>query len=168
MKKARWFILGLTAVICVAVFINWQYVQAEQTNNQNEENKKTLGEESFVKSGDDDTYFDNARFTREQSRNEAISVLKSIVDNENADGNAKLKATEDINEYAVRTEKEASIENQIKAKGYAECIVFLGDDNASVVVQTEGLKTEQAAQIIDLVVSETNLNANVVKIIEMK
>ena len=52
MKKARWFILGLTAVICVAVFINWQYVQAEQTNNQNEENKKTLGEESFVKSGD--------------------------------------------------------------------------------------------------------------------
>lgn len=163
-KKTSWLILGLSLVVAAAVFVNWQFVKNE-TAKTNENEGKTLGEETYVSTKD--TYFDNARYTREQSRNEAISVLKTIVDNENADSETRLEASEDITKYAKRSEAEVAIENQIKAKGFSECIVFLGEDNASVVVRTDGLQQAQAAQITDLVVAETGFSASVVKIIEL-
>ena len=78
-----------------------------------------------------------------------------------------MAASEDISGYAKRAEMETSIENQIKAKGFEECIVFLGADNASIVVKTEGLEPAEAAQITDIVVAETGFSAAVVKIIEL-
>ena len=142
--------------------------QFTKTEEKPETDGKVLGEEVYVKTSEDDSYFDQARYTRKQSRDEAISVFRSVIENENADSEARLEASENINEYAVRSEKETAAENQIKAKGFEECIVYIGEDNASVMVQTDGLTSEQAAQILDIVAAETNLNANVIKIIEVE
>ena len=95
-------------------------------------------------------------------------MLKSIVNNENADDQSRLEAADKINGYAVRSEQEKAIENQIIAKGFEDCIVFVGEDNACVVVKTDGLTSAQAAQILDIIASATHLNSNVIKIIEMK
>lgn len=172
MKRARWFILGLTAIICIAVYVNWQQLHQNDgfMTNENDQNSndKVLGQATFVKSEVDDTYFENARYTRKKSRDEAIAVLKSIVENEKADAEARKNASNNIGEYAIISEKEITIENLIISKGFKECIVFIGKDNASVVVETQGLKPAEAAQIKDIVVSETSLNPDVVKIIELK
>ncbi len=164
-KKTSWLILGLSLVIAAAVFVNWQFIKNETSDKSKENEDKILGEQSYVNA--EDSYVDNARYTREQSRNEAISVLKTIADNENADAETRMAASEDISGYAKRAEMETSIENQIKAKGFEECIVFLGADNASIVVKTEGLEPAEAAQITDIVVAETGFSAAVVKIIEL-
>lgn len=161
-KKTRWLIFFLTVAVIVAVVINWKVTGGYK------EKPETLSGETDVMSEKDDDYFDNARYTRVQSRDEAIGVLKSIVNNEKADSQSRLDASESINQYAVRSEQEVSIENQIKAKNFEDCIVFIGQDNASVVVKTNGLTGEEAAQILDIVASCTKLNANVIKIIEMK
>ena len=172
MKRARWFILGLTAIICIAVYVNWQQVHENgdyiTTENDQNSTDKVLGEAAFVKSEVDDTYFENARYTRKKSRDEAIAVLKSIVENEKADADARMNATNNINNYAVTSERETTIENLIKSKGFTECIVFIGKDNVSVVVETAGLKPAEAAQIKDIIVAETSLNPDAVKIIEIK
>ena len=46
--------------------------------------------------------------------------------------------------------------------------MFVGEDNACVVVKTDGLTSAQAAQMLDIIASATHLNSNVIKIIEMK
>lgn len=149
-------------VVCGAIIVN------ENNKSEPEHDGKILGEETYVMSAADDSYFDNARYTRKQSRDEAISVFKSVLNDVNADSSARLEASESINEYARRSEMETAVENQIKAKGFSECIVYIGADNASVMVRAQALTTEQAAQILDIATAETKLNANVIKIIEVE
>ena len=46
--------------------------------------------------------------------------------------------------------KEAQIENLVTAKGYADCVAFMGDDSISVVVSKESgeLTSEDVAKIM--------------------
>ena len=170
MKKAKWAILGLTFVLTVAVFINWRYmnensgVPANSEIKEDDYYKKILGEALYV--SENSTYFENARYTRQKSRDEAVSVLNTLISNASADSDSKKLAAETIADYAKITEKEQVIENLIKSKGFDDCIVFLGHDNASVVVETLGLEGYEAAQILDLVAGETGFSVNVIKIIE--
>lgn len=161
-KKTRWLIAFLTVAVIVAVGIGWRISSSKDSAPE------TAGSDASVRTSADDDYFDNARYTRRQSRDEAIGVLKSIVNNENADEQSRLEAADAINGYAVRSEQEKAVENQITAKGFEDCIVFVGEDNACVVVKTDGLTSAQAAQIMDIIASATHLNSNVIKIIEMK
>lgn len=159
---------GLLIAAAIFIFAVTVIVVNETNKSEPEYNGKVLGEETYVMSAEDDSYFDNARYTRKQSRDEAISVFKSVLNDEKADSAVRLEASESINEYARRGEMETAAENQIKAKGFSECIVYIGDDNASVMVQAQALTSEQAAQILDIVAAETKLNANVIKIIEVE
>lgn len=161
-RKTRWLIAFLTVAVIVAVGIGRRVSSGKKTVPE------TVGTDKTVKTSADDDYFDTARYTRQQSRDEAIGVLKSVVNNENADDQSRLEAADKINGYAVRSEQEKAIENQIIAKGFEDCIVFVGEDNACVVVKTDGLTSAQAAQILDIIASATHLNSNVIKIIEMK
>ena len=96
------------------------------------------------------------------------SGKKTVPETVGTDDQSRLEAADKINGYAVRSEQEKAIENQIIAKGFEDCIVFVGEDNACVVVKTDGLTSAQAAQILDIIASATHLNSNVIKIIEMK
>ena len=73
-----------------------------------------------------------------------------------------------IQTLAQYTVSEAQIENLITAKGYADCVAFIGDDSVSVVVsQTEGGLTDaDVAKITEIVTDETGYEASQVKIIE--
>ena len=121
-----------------------------------------------IASPEDDTYFENARYSRKQSRDEAVSVLKSILNNSKSDEATVRAAAAEISGYAARTEMEAQIENRILAKGFRACIAFVSKETASIVVKTEGLTREQSAQILEISVAETGYSADSVKIIELK
>ena len=62
---------------------------------------------------------------------------------------------------------EAQIENLVIAKGYADCVAFMGENSVSVVVSAaeDGLQTEDVAKITDIVVGETKFSAGDVKVI---
>ena len=57
------------------------------------------------------------------------------------------------------------LESLVKAKGFEDAIVTMSDSGVNVVVGTAELTAEQAAQIYDIVRSETDLTAGDVKII---
>ena len=65
---------------------------------------------------------------------------------------------------AANIEKESTIENLVKAKGYEDCIVFLDETGASVVVKTGNLDSASVAQIKDIVVARTGLKASEITI----
>ena len=62
-------------------------------------------------------------------------------------------------------EKELVVEGLIKAKGFQDCIVTMSTDNVNVVVMDEDLSLEDAAQILNIIETETSFNAPQVVII---
>ena len=78
------------------------------------------------------------------------------------------EASEGIQVLAGYTMKEAQIENLVTAKGYADCVAFMGEDSISVVVSAmeNGMTDSDAARIGEIVMEQTGLSADQIKIIE--
>ena len=76
------------------------------------------------------------------------------------------EASEGIQALASCTLKEAQIENLLSAKGYADCVAFMGDESVSVVVSTKSgeLTAEDVAKITDITMTETGLPADGIRI----
>lgn len=172
--------------VCVAVYLNWNY--------QNEgvaDTGKTLGEAALVgnQSGDPlvdgawqqgegaasaaasaDAYFADARLNRQQARDSALSILRQTADNPDADQVTKEQAGAAIQTMAGYTVTEAQIENLVVAKGYVDCVAFIGENSLSVVVQVpEGeLTAVDTARITDIVVQETGMSADCIRIIDVE
>ena len=59
------------------------------------------------------------------------------------------------------------VESLVTAKGYADCVTFMGVDSVSVVVSdSAGLDTTDVARIKDIVINESDYTADQIKIME--
>jgi stage III sporulation protein AH len=113
-------------------------------------------------------YFSAARLNRQQARDSALSLLQDAAGDETADQVMRDEANNSIQTMAAYTLSEAQVENLITAKGYEDCICFIGDSSASVVVAAVegGLTDTDTARIMEIVKEETGLTAAQIKIIE--
>ncbi|MCD8189458.1 MAG: SpoIIIAH-like family protein [Clostridiales bacterium] len=115
-----------------------------------------------------DSYFDTARLNREEARDSALSILQETVDDPEADETAVSAAAESITAMASATLQESEIESLVLAKGYTDCVAFIGDNSVSVVVSAGGadLEAEDVAVVTDIVCGETDFSASSVKVIQ--
>ena len=113
-------------------------------------------------------YFTNARMEREKKRGESIEMLTGLLNSANADKEAKDNAENQIARLARFTEQETQAENMIRAKGYGNCVVYMGENVTTVAVETNGLNEIDAAVITDLVAQGGEIAADQVKIVEIK
>ena len=182
--RARWkrnvVVATMAILVCAAVALNWKYSGEDAVKGAQETGSKLLGEatlvsgqegaaegaadEEAVHTGSD--YFASARLTRQQARDNAISLLKDAAEQEGADTATANEASESIQVLAAYTMKEAQIENLVTAKGYKDCVAFMGDESISVVVSTGTgeLTAEDVAKITDIAMAETGLDAGGIKI----
>ena len=121
-------------------------------------------DEGMIYTGSD--YFASARPTRQQARDNALSLLQEAAEQENADAAVANEASQGIQVLASYTLAEAQIENLVTAKGYTDCVAFMGDESVSVVVSTKSgdLTAEDVAKITDITMTETGLPAGNIKI----
>ena len=164
--------------VCAAVYLNWRYAGnvAGQVSASVEDSgsTKVLGEAALVggeivgAQAETTGYFDSARLSRQQSRDNALSLLREASEQENAEQSALDEANRAIQKLAGYTMLESQIESLVIAKGYADCVAFMGDNSVSVVVSAanDGLQTEDVAKIMDIVLTETNYTADQIKILE--
>ncbi len=112
--------------------------------------------------------FDDARRNRQQARDSSRSMLLMAAEDESATQETIDAANRSIQTMAACTMAEAQVENLVRAKGYEDCVVFLGENSASVMVKPPegGLTAADAARISDIVITETGLTAEQIKIIE--
>ena len=125
-------------------------------------------EDAAVTSAPASSYFDTARLSRQQSRDNALAILREASAQENVDQVALDDANRAIQTLAGYTMLESQIENLVVAKGYTDCVAFMGENSVSVVVSAadDGLQTEDVAKIMDIVLSETDYTADQIKIME--
>ena len=170
--------------VCAAVYLNWRYAgdvarQAQDGTRQEESGDTTrvLGDAALVGGEIVDvsqtpvpvsSYFDTARLSRQQSRDNALSLLREASEQENVDQAALDEANRAIQTLAGYTMLETQIENLVIAKGYADCVVFMSENSISIVVSAaeDGLQMEDVAKITDIVLSETTYSADQIKILE--
>ncbi|MBO5904566.1 MAG: SpoIIIAH-like family protein [Clostridia bacterium] len=113
-----------------------------------------------------DSYFSSVQVNRQRTRDEAIEVLQSVVDNESSTETAKNEALAEINKLALVMETEANIESLVVAKGFEECVAVISGDSVSIVVKSEGLMASQISQINEIVYEQSGIAPVNVKIIE--
>lgn len=112
-------------------------------------------------------YFATARISREEARSSALDILQETVDDPEASEEAVSAAADSITAMASATLAESQIESLVTAKGYPECVAFIGDNSVSVVVSTETgtLEGADVAKITDIVMGETEFAASAVKVV---
>lgn len=177
MKRAwrkRAVVASVLVLVAAAVYLNWRYSSGV------EDRSKVLGESALV-NGEQQTdgtvqetaapaendYFATARLSRKQARDSAISMLQQAEVDEHADEQTLNEASQALQVLAAYTVAESQIEGLVTAKGYADCVAFMGPDSISVVVSApDGLKTTDVARIMDIVMNETNYKPDQIKIVE--
>ena len=185
----------MAVLVCSAVALNWMYTgqevedasgkllgeatlvskqedgkqepQPDPAKNPEDSPAESTGapaDEDAVYTGSD--YFASARLTRQQARDNALSLLQEAAEQENADQTVANEASQGIQVLASYTLKEAQIENLVTAKGYTDCVAFMGDGSVSVVVSTKSgeLTAEDVAKITDITMTETGFPAGGIKI----
>ena len=170
--KKRAVAAAVLVFVGAAVYLNWRY--SDNVQNQS----KVLGQSTLVNAQENDAqsdatevsssdYFATARLSRKQARDSAISMLQEAEADENAEQSVLNEASETLQVLAAYTVAEAQIESLVTAKGYADCVTFMGADSVSVVVSdTDGLDAADVARIKDIVISETSYTADQIKIME--
>ena len=177
--KRNAVLLTMAVLVCAAAALNWKYSAQEGVDAAEEAGTKILGEAALVSGGEgaegamDETavytggdYFASARLTRQQARDNAISLLQEAAQQEGAGETAATEASEGIQVLASYTLTEAQIENLVTAKGYADCVAFMGEDSISVVVSTDtgDLTAEDVAKVVDIAVTESGYPASAIKV----
>ena len=113
----------------------------------------------------EENYFTLTALNRQQSRDEAIDVLKLVAESEEASAEAKADAGEKLSQIALDIQNEANIETLVKAKGFEECVAVISDGAVSVIVSGESLQAAEAAQILAIVYGATGISPENVSII---
>ncbi len=171
--KRNFIIFGAVFLVVVAVGVNliilsgsknegFDYGQsAGMDAGTTDTGSGTSGTEQTV-----DSYFSSVQVNRQRTRDEAIEVLRAVVDNEASTETAKNEALAQINKLADIMEAEANIESLVVAKGFEECVAVISDDSVSIVVKSDGLIPAQISQINEIVYEQSGIKPVNVKIIE--
>jgi stage III sporulation protein AH len=102
-------------------------------------------------------FFVEYRVERDRLRSERMDLLREVAKNSKDEDGPRLKAQDTIIKITVDKQKELEVENMIKAKGFADAIVFLGENSINVIVKANTLAKEEVIQIADLIVRGTGI-----------
>ena len=185
--KKQIIIVGLTLILGVAIYINY-LVGTNMTSDtpvsadDKSQSAGVYGEEQFVSmngethpsadhlsaSSDIEAYFAQARLDKQSSRAEAIEVLQSIYAGGDSTETELAVVAQDAAALSGYIESESKIENVLRAQGFEDVLCYLSESGASVIVRTDGLNTAQAAQIKNALLSEVDIPAEKITILEIK
>ena len=181
MKSAKKNIIILTVLlfVCAAVNLNWSYnnrwgsadssmVAAEDAAMAKADGDYTAA--MSEKSGAASDYFAKARLTRQTSRDQALSLLKTAAASEGASKETIDGAMKSISAMATYSMEETQMENELIAKGFSDCVVYIADSAVTVSVPSpaDGLSAEQVAQITDIVTGGSGFTASQLNVVEIK
>ncbi len=113
-------------------------------------------------------YIANVQLSREQVRAKNKETLMEIINNENADTQAKETAVQDMIHMTAVAEKENAAETLLMAKGFSDPVVSITDGKVDVVINASSLTEPERAQIEDIVKRKAEVTAENIVITLMK
>jgi stage III sporulation protein AH len=172
--KRQIILAALVMGLGIAVYLNWEYSRAEIPVIEAEEHVPNYGEAHYVDApasgdipGDEEIYFVQAKISRQRARDEAVETLATMLADANLDTTQRTQLALRAADLAESIETEGKIENLIKAKGFTDVMVYYDTQRADVIVRTSGLLAQEAAQIKDIILKETDIEPEKISIVEI-
>ncbi len=168
----------LIVALGVAVYLNYYFSDqtpllpnADPPTTQSTAPDNELGDAMNVNSNNvstGETYFKEAKENRQKSREEAAALIKEVLNDVKATDEQKEAVAIQVAAMAKTVEQESKVEELIKAKGFANCVVYIEGDQCSVVVQSDDLTVQDTAKISQIVTAQTDIFAQNINIIAVK
>ncbi len=95
-------------------------------------------------------FFTEYRLERERVRSERSDVLRDMLRTAKTD-ETRGKAQEAMLRLVLEKQRETEIENLIKARGFADALVFMRESSVSAVVRAPTLTREEVVQVADVI-----------------
>lgn len=128
------------------------------SNNEliQEENQVNQTTQTETPEEEDDGYFEESKLSRDTMYSQTLETYKEMLNNSNVSEEQKAIVTQEITK--LNKEKNAIMicENLISTKGFENCVIFVNVESISVIVKAEELKTDEIAQIQNIISREMN------------
>lgn len=112
-------------------------------------------------------YFTTARLERDNTRQIALTNLKSLLNDENTPEDQKADAADKYKNLALQSDKEMKVELGLQAQGFDEALCTIDNDKATIVVKYQGeLSDQQIRQIKDVIMSKAEISNIEIKVSE--
>ena len=170
---------AVLVTVCAGIYANWYYSEQEAAADLTDtlDADKLLSSDTLVMSDTDtalstgtDTmseYFAAVRLSRQEARDSAVTLLQEAMAYSE---DAEAAQTNDQLEQIVQTALcEAQIESLVIAKGYADCVAYIGDEGISIAVASPegGLVQQDVAVIADIVLTQSSFSMEDIHIVEV-
>ena len=138
--------LGDATLVSNNEVINEENSINEDINEKNE-NIETVTQK-------DDEYFQESKLSRDTMYSQTLETYQGILNNPNVSEEQKAIVTQEITE--LNKEKNAIMicEKLISTKGFSNCVIFVNVESISVIIEAEELKTDEIAQIQNIISRE--------------
>lgn len=126
------------------------------SNSENIKENKT-SEEANAKNIDDSEYFSKSKLERDTIYSQMLESYEKILNSTNSLEIQKQSASEEIKKINNIKNSIMICENLILIKGFDNCVIFVNNDNVSIIVKESNLTKEKVAQIQNIISREMNI-----------
>ena len=128
-----------------------------------EENAGTMNTESTQStqvnaeagnSNSNSSYYEESKLQRDTMYSQTLETYKEMLDNSNVSEEQKAIITQEITNLSKEKNAIMVCENLITTKGFSNCVIFVNTDSISVVIESDELKTDEIAQIQNIISRE--------------
>ncbi len=168
--KRQIILSSLVLILGIAVYLNWQFSVGDDgaisvmdvlgTGKTQTSSAQNYGEAELVSTPKINDYFTQARLDKKNSHDEAAEDINKLLSSSEISSDQRANATAQVLKITEMNEQETSIENQVKAKGFEDCVAYVEADRVNVTVKVKDMNAQQASQIKDIIVSTTGVSAS--------
>ena len=136
------------------------------SNNDVKDETTNTATETIAKKEDD--YFELSKLSRDKMYSQTLETYNGILNNSNVSEEQKSIVTQEITK--LNKEKNAIMicENLMSTKGFDKCVIFVNVDSISVIVGVDELKTDEIAQIQNIISREIGAKVENIHIMTKK
>lgn len=156
----------IVAVVCVYVYMKWpQFYNGVLGRTPASDDGEAVTALAQGVTGSVSDFFIDYRLERERTRGQQIDLLRELINNPQADDASRKSAGDRWLAIVEAMGKEGELENLIRAKGFADAVVFIQEKATVVVVKAADLSQQEAAKIMDIVTRGTGMKIDAVTLV---
>lgn len=175
--KKNMIAAAVLVTVCAGIYVNWLYTDQSAGADLTDllDTEKVMSDEMLMLEGNSmevsaDTateYFATVRLSRQQARDSAVELLQEVMTT--GEGSKTEESAAQLEDIVQTALSEAQIESLVIAKGYADCVAYMGSEGISVAVAVPegGLQQEDVAVIADIVMTQSEYNLSDIRIVEV-
>lgn len=172
---------AVLVTVCGGIYLNWRFTTDKGTKDlvNTLDAQKVMSEDLMVMSDTTDLledidvststdYFAAVRLSRQQARDSAVSLLQEAM--AYGEETKDTSSSEQLDHIVQTALSEAQIESLVIAKGYKDCVAYMSDGGVSVAVASPegGLKDTDVALIADIVMSQSEIGMEKIRVVEVQ